>query len=339
MLTNILRTNYYFSDKKTQGPTNDSKDIRNTVVRSVTLYPYVKQMLSFNNMMWKGYIKAIELAALPKGSYGLDAGCGPGGILPLLASGINHKGKILGLDYTPEHVEYAREVKAKYLNKTYNRLDVEIGTSDFNQKPLQYVNEAGNLVEIEDNTFDWIWCCDTLCPGIFAEPQVVFKEFVRVTKPFGKIILFYGNDRTIMLPGYQRLENQLFEMGHFPDLNLSSGGNLLTQTEKAHVWMKMEGMHAIQWETFCVEKHGNVEERDVIELKGRQQNGTHEEPEYGDKIYLDYQLSNIYLDSLRDLHNGYDFPILDKCSPEYYPLQSDYYFRLTPQVNIGIVNK
>ncbi len=343
MLTNIRRTNYYFSDKKVmqnQGFTKTANVVQNTIYNEkVTLSPYVKQMLSFNSMMWKGYSKAIELANLPKGSYGLDAGCGPGGILPLLSSGIKNNGEILCLDYTPEHVEYARNVKAKYLNSTYPELSVKVATSDFNQKPLQYVDEEGKLCTIPDNTFDWIWCCDTLCPGIFTDPRLIFKEFVRVTKPTGKIILFYGNDRCIMLPGYQRLENQLFEMAHFPDLNLSTGGNLLAQTDMAHEWMNAEGMGSIHWETFCIEKHGNVEKRDTIELKKRRESGTFKEPEYGDKVYLDFQLSDVYLDSLKDLHNGYDFPILDKCSPKYYPIQDDYYFRLTPQVNIGVVNK
>jgi SAM-dependent methyltransferase len=296
------------------------------------------EMLSFNNMMWEGYKEAIKMADLPDNSYGFDAGCGPGGIEPLLAEGIGHNGRILGLDYTPEHVEHAREVKAKYLNQKYPGLHVEIGRSDFNKKPLQYTDAHGKTIIIEDNTFDWVWSCDTLCPGIFLDPQKIFSEFVRVTKPGGKIILFYGNDRTILLPGYQRLEAQLFEMVHFPDLDLKNGGSLMIQTDTANVWMKNAGLKSVVFKTLSVEKHGSVKERDEKEKGGVEENLNPEKPEYGDLVYLDFQLSDMFLNSLRDLHNGYDFPILNKNDKsEYFPFQSDYYFRLTPQVNIGVM--
>jgi hypothetical protein len=55
MLTNIIRTNHCFSDKKAmqyQGFTKTTNDVPNASYNGkVTLYPYVKQMLSFNSMM------------------------------------------------------------------------------------------------------------------------------------------------------------------------------------------------------------------------------------------------------------------------------------------------
>lgn len=345
MLTNIFRTNFHFhkgispelplsltSRKGVQPPT--------TVDDEEKKWPasYVEQMLSFNNMIWEGYKRAFKMADLPEGSYGLDAGCGPGGVLPLEALAVGHKGKILGLEYTPDHVKYAKEVKAAYLNGKYGQnLQVEVRWSDFTVKPLRYYMTdekgvpVGERTIIKDHTFDWVWSSDTLCPGIFDYPETVFKELVRVTKPGGKIILFFGNDRTILLPGFQRLEAQLFEMTHFPDVDLKTGGSLMTQTDMANVWMAKQGLK-VRFETLSVEKNGAVTE-------GKKTNPDHETPEWGDKTYPDFQLSQVFLNSLRDLHNGYNFPILDCTNKKYFPNSEDYYFRLLPQVNIGIVEK
>jgi SAM-dependent methyltransferase len=330
MLTNILRTNFSFGRRRASGLARALTD--RPIVNEVCFEEpasYVEEMLSFNNMMWDGYVEALKMANLPANSFGLDAGCGPGGILPLLAEAIGHKGNILGLDYTPKHVEYARDIKAKYLNETYSDLHVEIGTSNFNDNPLRYRDLHGKIAKLDDNIFDWVWSCDTLCPGIFQNPYFIFRELVRVTKPGGKIILFYGNDRIILLPGFQRLESQLYEMIHFPDLD--NDGDKLIQTDMANVWMQKEGLDPVGFKTLIVEKHGPV--------KSHEKNEGHEKPEYNDRKYLDYHLSDMFLSALKDLHNGYNFPIIDKISPNYLLLQSDYYFRLTPQVNIGVVNK
>ncbi len=174
MLTNMFRTNFHFHKGISPDlalPLTSRKAVHPPAVDvgEEKIWPasYVKEMLSFNNMVLEGYKKALKMADLPEGSFGLDAGCGPGGVLPLEASAIGHKGKILGLEYTPDH----------------------------------------------------------------------------------------------------------------------------------------------------------------------------ETPEWGDKTYLDFQLSQVFLNSLRDLHNGYNFPILDCTNKEYFPNSEHYYFRLLPQVNIGTVKK
>ena len=340
MLTNVFKTNFYFNKGIAPEIPRSLLSVRKTAAAENLEWPasYVEQMLSFNNMIWEGYKAALTAALLPEGGLGLDAGCGPGGVLPLEALYTGHKGNILGLEYTPAHVKYAQEVKAAYLNKTYGPdLHVDVEWSDFSVAPLQYHNTdnngepVGDPIIIKDNTFDWVWSSDTLCPGIFEDPRTVFKELVRVTKPGGKIILFYGNDRTILLPGYQRLEAELYAMTYFPDINLKTGGCLMTQTDMAHVWMENEGL-PVQFRSLSVEKNGAATE-------GEKNNPDHETPEWGDKTYLDYQLSQVFLNSLRDLHNGYNFPVLDCNSEEYFPNKDQYLFRLLPQVNIGTVQK
>ena len=343
MLTNIFRTNFYFQQRISPAPARALSFRQGEVsagAEGEVTWPagYVEQMLSFNNMVWKGYERALQAADLPVGGYGLDAGCGPGGVLPLEAAVTKHQGRILGLEYTPAHVVYAENVKAAYLNKTYAPdLQVDVRWSDFSRIPLQYQatdekgEPVGDPIVIPDNTFDWVWSSDTLCPGIFVDPRDVFKELVRVTKPGGKIILFYANDRTILLPGYQRLEAQLFEMTHFPDMDLSTGGSLMTQTDMANLWMKEQEMD-VYYDSSCVEKNGAVTE-------AKKQNPDHETPEWGDKTYLDFQLSQVFLNSLRDLHNGFNFPVLDCTDEHYFPNSEQYYFRLLPQMNIGTVKK
>lgn len=323
MLTNNFRNIVYLNKKR-------EKDLPRVLTAQLEegLIAYVQEMLSFNNMAWEGYNEALSLAKLPTGSRGLDAGCGPGGILSLLAKSIAHSGEILGLDYTPEHVNVASK-KAIFLNKKYKTLNVEIGTCDFNEIPFRYKNADGNMQDIPDDYFDWIWSSDTICPGIFKNPQKVFKELVRITKKDGKIVLFYANDRTILLPGFQRLEAQLYEMLHFPDTD--KNGGLMVQTDMANIWMANCGMEAIEFKTLNVEKHGSVKNQDISKDE--------ELPGVNDQIYIDYQISAMYSSALTDLHNGYKLPYMDKDRQEYLPHQDYYYFRLIPQVNIGVVKK
>ena len=61
------------------------------------------------------------------------------------------------------------------------------------------------------------------------------------------------------MPGFQRLEAQLFEMVHFPDLDLRTGGGLMAQTDMANIWMADLGLK-VRYETLSVEKNGAVTE-------------------------------------------------------------------------------
>ncbi len=134
---------------------------------------------------------AVHTLHLPKGSRGLDAGCGIGLQVPLLADAVGPDGHITGLDLRPDFLLEAERVGA------------EAGLSGrvaFRQGDI-------NNLPFEDNAFDWLWSAS--CAGYPAEqPVLLLQELARVVKPGGTVaILVYSSQ--ILLPGYPLLEARL----------------------------------------------------------------------------------------------------------------------------------
>lgn len=134
---------------------------------------------------------AVDALQLPKGSHGLDAGCGIGLQLPLLADALGPDGHIMGLDIRPEFLGEAERVAAGAgLSER-----VALRQGDINNIPF------------EDDTFDWLWSAS--CAGYPAEePVPLVQELARVIKPGGTVaILVYSSQ--VLLPGYPLLEARL----------------------------------------------------------------------------------------------------------------------------------
>lgn len=134
---------------------------------------------------------AFQSLQLPAGSHGLDAGCGVGLHAEMLAGIIGSEGTIVGLDISPEFIDYARKLARK--KNLQNQISFQLG--DVNNLPF------------EDNYFDWVLSVDCVgyAPG---NPLPALKEMKRVLKPGGKLaILFWSSQH--LLPGYPRLEARL----------------------------------------------------------------------------------------------------------------------------------
>jgi len=134
---------------------------------------------------------AVDALHLPEGSRGLDAGCGIGLQLPLLADAVGPDGHIAGLDLRPEFLREAECVAEEA------GLSGRVG---FRQGDL-------NNLPFEGNTFDWLWSAS--CAGYPAEePVPLVRELARVVKPGGTVaILVYSSQ--VLLPGYPLLEARL----------------------------------------------------------------------------------------------------------------------------------
>ncbi len=138
--------------------------------------------------------RAIEAAGLPKGSHGLDAGCGIGthAIWICEATG----GRVTGLDINPDNLSAARErVEQKSLA---DRIDFV----------------EGSILDLpfEDDAFGWSWCSDTFWPVVVPDPVAVLKDLSRVVKPGGTVALLFWTNQ-IFFPGYPQFEarwNQAF---------------------------------------------------------------------------------------------------------------------------------
>ncbi|MFC1611731.1 class I SAM-dependent methyltransferase, partial [Myxococcota bacterium] len=139
---------------------------------------------------------AITALELPEGSSGLDAGCGIGLQIRLLAEAVGSSGHVTGLDVKPEFLEQA------------DRLGEEVGLSG----RVSFRKGDVNELPFADNTpFDWLWSAS--CAGYPAfEPVPLIQELSRVVKPGGTVaILVYSSQ--MLLPGYPILESRLNATG------------------------------------------------------------------------------------------------------------------------------
>jgi SAM-dependent methyltransferase len=160
---------------------------------------YGEQELLYNGFMEPALRSAIHHLALPPGSSGLDAGCGPGGVLHLLDAATGGVGRTVGLDNSPVLLSMAQEqLLAHDLQERVSVLCTDLS------KPLPFA----------DSSLDWVWTADVLCSDGeqrgFSDPSMVIKEMARVVKPGGQVAVFLGNRLGAMfMPGHAHIENCL----------------------------------------------------------------------------------------------------------------------------------
>lgn len=151
----------------------------------------IRNLLEANPLREPTLRSIIESLHLPRGSHGLDAGCGIGLQALLLAEAVGTEGHVTGLDIMPELLAYGEDLVAK------------AGLS------RRITFRAGDVscLPFDDDSFDWVWSAD--CIGYPAGELVpLLQELVRVVKPGGTIILL-GWSSQQLLPGYPLLEARL----------------------------------------------------------------------------------------------------------------------------------
>ena len=107
----------------------------------------------------------VELAAVPRGSHVLDAGCGIGGPSRYLAS--THGCKVEGIDLTPEYIHFASE------------LNEQVGLGDSISLTVGSVTE----LPYENERFDVVLCQNVTMN--VEDKEAMFREAFRVLKPGG----------------------------------------------------------------------------------------------------------------------------------------------------------
>jgi demethylmenaquinone methyltransferase/2-methoxy-6-polyprenyl-1,4-benzoquinol methylase len=152
---------------------------------------YMHKLNITNPLFEPLYRRVIRDIRLPKGSRGLDVGCGIGLQAILLADEIGSEGEVIGLDISSEFL--ARAEKNIEEAGLCGRVSFKAG--DMHKLPFA------------DKIFDWLWSAS--CVGYNApEPVPLLKETARVIKPGGKIALLIYSSQ-ILLPGYPLLEAKL----------------------------------------------------------------------------------------------------------------------------------
>jgi SAM-dependent methyltransferase len=160
---------------------------------------YGEQELLYNRFMEPALRSAIHHLALPPGSSGLDAGCGPGGLLHLLDAAVAGVGHIIATDISLDLLNMARQhIKAHPLEGRISLLCADLG------QPLP----------LDDKCLDWVWTADVLTSEGhkrgFPAPEVTIQEMARVVKTGGQVAIFLGNRLgAVYMPGHAHLENCL----------------------------------------------------------------------------------------------------------------------------------
>jgi len=132
--------------------------------------------------------RVLQSVGLPGGSRGLDAGCGVGLQIPLLAEAVGPRGHVTALDILPQFVAEAAG----------NVVDWGLaGHASLVQ---------GNVFAIPfaDRGLDWIWSSNCACYSM-RRPLDLLTEFRRVLKPGGQLLILIWSGQQL-LPGYPRLE-------------------------------------------------------------------------------------------------------------------------------------
>jgi len=152
---------------------------------------YIRSALAFEALRGVTMREMVRALKLPKGSRGLDAGCGIGLQCRLLAGEVGLSGHVTGLDLSAEVLERGREIVKKA--GLSERISFKEG--DINRLPF------------DDSAFDWVWSADCVGYGPW-EPLPLLKELARVVKP-GGIVAIAAWSSEKLLPGYPRLEARL----------------------------------------------------------------------------------------------------------------------------------
>jgi len=152
---------------------------------------YIQSLLVSNPLRESTLRAMTKTLQLPKGSWGLDAGCGIGLPCLLLAEEVGFVGRVTGLDVSAEMLDRGREVvKEAGLSEQISFQEGDVATLPF-----------------DNNTFDWVWSADCVGYGPW-EPLPLLRELARVVKPDGIVAVAAWSSEKL-LPVYPQLETRL----------------------------------------------------------------------------------------------------------------------------------
>jgi SAM-dependent methyltransferase/ribosomal protein S18 acetylase RimI-like enzyme len=179
-----------FIERPVDGP-NTLQPVKQAIIEQ----DYATAELNYNAVMEPAYRAALATLALPQGSRGLDLGCGPGGLLPLLAEQVGPEGRVIGVDVSQPHLNAAQQVIAEHNLSGIVRLE----WADL-QRPLPFA----------DGVFDWIWSADVIRAEWGFAPLQIMSELRRVTRPGGRIAIWLiAWERSLCIPGEAELDATL----------------------------------------------------------------------------------------------------------------------------------
>jgi demethylmenaquinone methyltransferase/2-methoxy-6-polyprenyl-1,4-benzoquinol methylase len=152
---------------------------------------YMEQLYLTDPLQKPLFQRILEATGLSRGSCGLDAGCGVGLQIPILAEAVGPTGHVAGLDILPEFVAEAKTNLMRW--GLDNR--ASLTRADVFDLPFR------------DAEFDWVWSASCACYA-WDRPLELLRGFRRVLKPGGLLLIVIWSGQQL-LPGYPRLEATL----------------------------------------------------------------------------------------------------------------------------------
>lgn len=203
--------------------------------------PTVRFLRSADLLREPAIASAVEALRLPRGSHGLDAGCGIGSHCELLLRATAPGGRLTGLDSSSEHLAIAAEtVRRRGLSHR-----VSLRQGDVRELPFP----AGS--------FDWAWSVD--CVGFVpGDPTEMVRGLARVVKPGGTVALLLWSSQRL-LAGYPFLEARLngTRAGAAP---ATADWPSRPQPLRALGWFSRAGLGELTARTFVVDLHAPLPE-------------------------------------------------------------------------------
>jgi ubiquinone/menaquinone biosynthesis C-methylase UbiE len=175
------------------------------------------------------YEAMLRAVGIQPGWHVLDAGCGSGSFLPLMAELVGPHGSIAAFDLAPENIER--------VNILAQELDAPIKAQIGSITKLPYA----------DHTFDAIWNANVTQYLTDDEMTLMLNEFVRVVKPGGVVAIKESDTTTIQFYPLDRFVYWRFEE---KEVSLQPGFLRVLNLPR---WLKNAGLVDVTQATFLEE--------------------------------------------------------------------------------------
>ncbi|BAJ25910.1 MULTISPECIES: class I SAM-dependent methyltransferase [Kitasatospora] len=182
------------------------------------------------------YLDLLRQAGLQPGWHVLDAGCGPGDFLPAIAGHIGPRGRITALDLAPENAALA----AERVSAAPPGCPVDVRQGSVTDLPHP------------DDTFDAVWCSNTVQYLDDTQLDRFLAEAIRVTRPGGLLAIKDLDAHLITLrPGDPYLFQDFFRTaGRTPGY-----ARQLLRSRELYRRMRRAGLTDVRQRTVLIEHH------------------------------------------------------------------------------------
>jgi demethylmenaquinone methyltransferase/2-methoxy-6-polyprenyl-1,4-benzoquinol methylase len=193
--------------------------------------------------------RLIADLALPKGSRGLDVGCGVGLYTAWLAEAIGPDGRVVGIEPDAARVEAARALCAE---PAPPRLTFETGD--------------GTALAWPAGAFDWVWCGDAL--HHILDTEGALREFLRVLRPGGRVVVKESQAApAVLLPGHPDLERRIQQAEATRSLGEGGGRSFQERRQRTAEALHAVGAREVAIRTYVLERRAPLApvDRDYLE--------------------------------------------------------------------------